>query len=218
MLKMDLIIILLCSVISAGFYVTLEEIIMNYGKNTNVNILLRFLPVLAIQFGMSCLGVLIVKIKNKEKIKDYGLVKKNAIKSIVGCLLFSIPTVIFLSYNHELHSFLPFQGMFLTKEILNSSFPMNIILYLLIALVWGFGEGFFYVFLSKKINSLVNSKKLINVGALVCAVIAILIHGMIGTSAKVILEACATFILMYGSICVKDKFNNSWGNVIWNAL
>jgi len=50
-----------------------------------------------------------------------------------------------------------------------------------------------------------------------------LIHGMIGFDLATILEAVATFILMYGSILVLEKTNNSFGNiiiffVIWNAL
>ncbi|MCI5882273.1 MAG: hypothetical protein MRZ85_10325 [Clostridium sp.] len=60
-------------------------------------------------------------------------------------------------------------------------------------------------------------------GAFICALIAIAIHGMIGFDMKTIVEAIATFILMYGSIIVYDKTKNAWGNiliffVIWNAL
>lgn len=90
-------------------------------------------------------------------------------------------------------------------------------------LVWGFGESLFYVILSQKVNSLKKPKGLLNVGALLSALIAILIHGMLGFDMATILEAMATFILMYGSIVVKEKTKNSIGNiliffVIWNAL
>ena len=72
-------------------------------------------------------------------------------------------------------------------------------------------------------NSLKKPKGLLNVGALLSALIAILIHGMLGFDMAIILEAMATFILMYGSIVVKEKTKNSIGNiliffVIWNAL
>ena len=158
-----------------------------------------------------------------ERLSDYGLVKKNVVSSIIGCLLVLIPTVVFLWLTNDIHGFLPFQGMFLTKEILHSPFPINVIGYLIIALVWGLGEGMFYVVLSKKINTLKQPKKFWNLGAFICALIAIAIHGMIGFDIKTIVEAIATFILMYGSIIVYDKTNNAWGNiliffVIWNAL
>ena len=221
--KIDITIIMFVSLISAILYIALEGIIMDYGHELSNPLLLRFMPVLAIQFGMSVLGILIVLLKNKERLSDYGLVKKNAVSSIIGCLLVSIPTVVFLWLTNDIHGFLPFQGMFLTKEILHSPFPINVIGYLIIALVWGLGEGMFYVVLSKKINTLKQPKKFWNLGAFICALIAIAIHGMIGFDIKTIVEAIATFILMYGSIIVYDKTNNAWGNiliffVIWNAL
>ncbi len=114
-------------------------------------------------------------------------------------------------------------GMFLTKDILSAPIPQNIILYLIVMSVWGFGEGLFYVVLSKKINSLKEHKKFFNAGALTSAIIAILIHGMIGFDLTTIFEAIVTFILMYGSILIMEKTDNSVGNiliffVIWNAL
>ena len=221
--KIDITIIMFVSLISAILYIALEGIIMDYGCELSNPLLLRFMPVLAIQFGMSVLGILIVLFKNKERLSDYGLVKKNVVSSIIGCLLVSIPTVVFLWLTNDIHGFLPFQGMFLTKEILHSPFPINIMGYLIIALVWGLGEGMFYVVLSKKINTLKQPKKFWNLGAFICALIAIAIHGMIGFDIKTIVEAIATFILMYGSIIVYDKTKNAWGNiliffVIWNAL
>lgn len=48
-------------------------------------------------------------------------------------------------------------------------------------------------------------------------------HGMIGFDIKTLMEALATFILMYGSLIIREKTGNAWGNiliffVIWNAL
>ncbi len=207
----------------AALYISFGDQIMAYGKDDGNPLMLRFLPVLAIQFGMSCLGPGIVMLKNHERFSDYCLMSENCIKAILLSLLFAVPTMVFLLAFGELHSFLPFQGMFLTREILHGAFPLNGALYLVIALVWGFGEGFFYVVLSQKINALIPPKRFWNVGAFVCAVIAVLIHGMIGTDLKTVLEALATFVLMYGAVCVKDAFRNSWGLiavffVVWNAF
>ncbi|MDE7416288.1 MAG: hypothetical protein K2N44_08310, partial [Lachnospiraceae bacterium] len=156
-------------------------------------------------------------------LSGYGLCRKNILQSLVGCMIVSIPTVAFLFVTNEIHGFLPFQGMFLTKEILNAVIPFNILGYLLIALTWGLGEGLFYVVLAHKINLILNPNKVWNPGAFICAMISIAIHGMIGLDAATICEAFATFILMYGSLVIREKTGNAWGNiliffVIWNAL
>jgi hypothetical protein len=221
--KKDIALILLISFIAAILYIALGEMLMDYGRDSSHPLLLRFLPVFLIQFGMSCLGVLIVLIKNKETLGKYGLVRKNILQSLIGCLIMSIPTIIFLFITNDIHSFLPFQGMFLTKDILNASIPFNIIGYLAIALTWGFGEGLFYVVLADKINVIYKPNTIWNAGAFICAMISIIIHGMIGFDIITLFEALTTFILMYGSLLIRQKTQNAWGNIIiffiiWNAL
>ncbi len=221
--KKDTLIILSISFISAMFYIAFEGNIMEYGRNMERPLFFRFLPVLLIQFGMSCLGVIIVFVKNKEKLLEYGFVRKNALLSIVLCMLVAIPTVLFLWWTNDIQGFLPFQGMFLTKEVMNISFPMNVLGYVIIATVWGFGEGLFYVVLADKINVIKKPKGIWNEGAFVCELISILIHGMIGVDIKTIIEGTVTFILMYGSLLIHEKTENAWGNiliffVVWNAL
>lgn len=219
----DVTIILLISMVFASLYLIFEGSIMAYGRDATNLILLRFLPVLSIQFGMSCLGVIIVLLKNSGKLIDYGFIKPNLLASVIGCMVFGIPTVLFLLFTKGIHGFLPFQGMFLTKEILTMPFPVNLLLYSTIAVVWGFGEGLFYVVLADKINAIHSPKGIWNLGALVGALIAIAIHGMIGFDLHTVIEALTTFLLMYGSLMIREKTGNSWGNiliyfVIWNAL
>lgn len=223
LIKKDIAVILSVSVMAAILYIVLEGPIMDYGRDVSHPLLLRFLPVLLIQFGMSGLGMIIVLIKNREKLSNYGLVKKNVLPSIIGCLLVALPMVLFLWITNDIQGFLPFQGMFLTKDILDASFPFNVLGYLTIALVWGASEGMFYVVLSDKINAIKEPRKLWNPGAFICAVIAIVIHGMLGLDLKSLAEAITTFILMYGSLMIREKTGNAWGNiliffVIWNAL
>lgn len=221
--KKNIAIILSISFVSAILYITLGEMIMDYGHDVSHSLLFRFLPVFLIQFGMSCLGVIIVSLKNKETLSKHGLVRKNILQSLIGCLIVSIPTVAFLFVTNDIHGFLPFQGMFLTNDILRAPIPFNAIGYLMIALTWGLGEGLFYVVLADKINFIYNPKKLWNVGAFICAIISIAIHGMIGFDLAALFEALATFILMYGSLVIRQRTGNAWGNIliffiIWNAL
>lgn len=220
----DLGIILSISFVFAVLYVSFGNTIMEYGRDSNHPLILRFLPVAVIQFGMAGLGLLIVKQKNKESFREYGLVLHNVIWSVLGCLLVSVPTILFLYFTNDIHGFLPFRGMFLTKSILHASLPWNILGYILIAIIWGFLEGINYVIISEKVNIRFPCKgKWLNYGALVCAIICIVIHGMFRFDFKGIMEILATFILTYGMIIVKEKTNNAWGCiaiyfVIWNAF
>ena len=66
-------------------------------------------------------------------------------------------------------------------------------------------------------------KEGLNYGAIVCGIICILIHGMIGFDLYTIFEALTTFILIYGMLVVKENTNNAWGCILiflvyWNAI
>lgn len=73
------------------------------------------------------------------------------------------------------------------------------------------------------INAIIKPQKIWNLGAFAGTIIAIAIHGMIGFDWKTVAEAMTTAILMYGSLLVREKTGNAWGNiliffVIWNAF
>jgi hypothetical protein len=112
----------------------------------------------------------------------------------------------------------------MTKESLASSFPVNIIGMLLIVLSWGFFEGFNYVVISQKINiRFPASNRWLSWGAVVCAVMCILIHGVIGITPENIIETICVFIVIYGMLMVKEYTDNAWGSVfifmfLWNAF
>ena len=88
----------------------------------------------------------------------------------------------------------------------------------------GILEGFNYVVISKKINERYISKnKWLNYGAIVCGIVCVLIHGMVGFDLYTIFEALTTFIIIYGMLIVKEKTNNAWDCIFiflffWNAI
>ena len=125
--KRDVAIIVITSLIFAGLYIAYEQPIMEYGRNPEHALLWRFLPVAVIQYGMAGLGISIVLCKNRESLRQHGLVMKNLLWSAAGCLAVSVPTILFLYFTGDIHGFLPFQGMFLTEDILYAAFPCNII-------------------------------------------------------------------------------------------
>ena len=132
--------------------------------------------------------------------------------------------LLFLIITGQVHTYLPFQSISLTKEILASSFPTNILGYLLISLIWGFWEGFNYVVISMKINlRYPRQNKKIDLGALICALICLLVHGMIGLDATSLFEAIAVFILIYGMLVIQKRTGNAWSCILvfcffWNAF
>ena len=135
-----------------------------------------------------------------------------------------IPALIFMLVNNEIDSYLPLQGCLLTREFLSCTFPVNALGYALTILVWGFFEGFNYVVISKKINERYpGGRKHINYGAIVCGMLCILIHGMIGFDLYTLFEALTTFVIVYGMLMIKEKTGNAWGCILifilfWNAI
>jgi hypothetical protein len=91
------------------------------------------------------------------------------------------------------------------------------------AVAWGFFEGFNYAVITDKINICLPSKHWwLDWGAIICAGMCVLIHGMIGVTPKDILEMLSTIVIIYGSLMVRKKTGNSWGLVftfvfLWNA-
>lgn len=220
----DLNIIILSTLIPLIVYFVFGNSIMNFAKTSEMNIWLRFIPIMLIQFGLAGLGSLIVILYRKEKSIEYGVVKNNIFKTIILSLLVCIPSFIFLLINNEIKSYLPLQGCFFTDIFLSETFPNNIIGYMLITVIWGFFEGFNYVVISKKINErYISNNKLLNYGAIVCGIVCVLIHGMIGFDLYTLFEAITTFILIYGMLMIKDYTNNAWGCILifllfWNAI
>lgn len=220
----DLNIIIYATLIPLIIYLIFGNDIMNFAKTSEMNIWLRFIPVMLVQFSLAGLGSLIVICYRKEELKEYGLVKNNFFKTIILSLVVCIPSMIFLLVNNEINSYLPLKGCFFTSLFLNSNYPTNMLGYILIAFVWGIVEGFNYVVISKKINERYISKnKWLNYGAIVCGIACVLIHGMVGFDLYTIFEALTTFIIIYGMLIVKEKTNNAWGCIFiflffWNAI
>ncbi|PNT92140.1 hypothetical protein [Clostridium thermosuccinogenes] len=223
-LDADLWIILMATLAALGIYTAFQSQFSSMVKNENIHILLRTLIAAVCQFGLAGLGISIVAIYRKESFYSYGLRLKGAIKSIALCVVCFVPYIIFSAATNRITSYMPFQSVWMTKEALASGFPVNIMAMLLIATAWGFFEAFNYVVISDKINKRYPSKyKLLNWGAIVCAVMCILIHGMIGVTLEGFIEMLAVVIIIYGMLIVKEMTGNAWGCIfififLWNAF
>ena len=220
----DLNIIAILTMLPLIGYLFFQQEITDFTHQSSFPIWLRLLFLAMCQFGAAGLGTSVVLIRRKESWKEYGLVTKHFLPSCVQTAITCLPLLLFLIITGQVHTYLPFQSISLTKEILASSFPTNILGYLLISLIWGFWEGFNYVVISRKINlRYPRQNKKIDLGALICALICLLVHGMIGWDANSLFEAIAVFILIYGMLVIQKRTGNAWSCILifcffWNAF
>lgn len=220
----DLNIISLLTVFPLFIFLIFQSQIMRMIEEPSFSIWLRLLFLAAFQFSIAGLGSSLVMILRRENWRNYGLTKKNAAKSISLSALLCLPLILFLAITGQIHSYLPFQTIILTKEVLAQSIPLNIIGYSLIALIWGFFEAFNYLVIANKINCRYPSHQTwLDYGALTCALICLIIHGIIGFDLHTILESLTVFVLIYGMLIVHKKTGNAWGCIliflfIWNAF
>ena len=223
-LDIDLWIIIIVSLVALGTYIVFQDPISAFSRNSEKNILLRVLLSAMFQFGLAGLGITIVSIIRKESFLSYGLRKKGTVVSIILCSLCFVPAILFRFLTGHFTGYLPFQQVWMTKDVLASGFPSNAIGMLITTVAWGFFEGFNYVVISDKINKRYPSKnKWLNWGAIICAILCILIHGAVGVTAESIIHMFTTIIIIYGMLMVQKFSGNAWGCVfifvfLWNAF
>ncbi len=222
--NIDLYIIVGITILILAIFMSFQTHFSVFAKNSEIHILLRTLVMAFMQFGVAGLGITTIMIVRKENFRSYGLKRKGALHSIILSVLMFVPYTIFIVFTGSYNGYLPFQSVWMTKELLANSFPINIIGMLFITISWGFFEGFNYVVISKKINTRFPiSNRWINWGAIVCAIMCILIHGIIGITPENIIETITVFIIIYGMLMVNEHTDNAWGSVfififLWNAL
>jgi len=203
-------------------YAIMGNQLMEYVKNSEIPVVPRLLVSAAVQFGVAGLGITSVCILRKEKFMQFGLKKQNAFKAIIGSVVCFIPSICYIVVSGQYEGYQPF-NVLIANDVLRSGFPINSLGILLIAIVWGFFEGFNYAVIGDKLNSRYPSKnQWLDVGAIICAVICLLFHPF-SLSFRGSIEIITTFISIYGMLLVKKKTQNAWGCVfvfcfIWNAL
>lgn len=223
-LNTDLIIIVVSSLVILTIYIVFNSDFIWFFKNKNINLLLRTLAQAITQFGAAGLGITIVALYRKESFLDYGLNKNNILKTIFLSVLVYIPYILFRIFANSLNGYLPFQTVMAAKEWISLGFPASIVGYTIIAIAWGFFEGFNYVVIDEKLNKRfpVNNRYL-QVGPIACGILCLLIHGAVGITPSAIIETITIFIIIYGMLQVKEYTGNAWGCVFlflffWNAF
>ena len=203
-------------------YAAMGNQLMDFVTNSEIPVVPRLLLNAGVQFGIAGLGTTIVCILRKEKFTQYGLVKRNASRAVIGTILCFAPLICCIFASGQFQGYQPF-SILITDDVMASGIPISILGMALIIVVWGFFEGFNYAVICEKINMRYPSNKdWLDYGAISCAIICILFHPM-RTSFWGIVEIMTTFLAIYGMLIVKKKTGNAWGCVfafcfIWNAL
>lgn len=221
-LDVDLWIIFVATVLFYGIFAIFGKRMMDFVSNEQIPIFQRLLFASSIQYGIAGLGITVVCVLRKQSFASFGLRKEGAIRAIVGTILCCVPYIVFLFLSGRFEGYQPL-GILLADDILKAGVLFSFFGMLLIAVVWGFFEGFNYVVVCDKINQRYpNKNRWLDYGALLCAIICLLMHPF-SLSFPDIIEAITSFIIIYGMLIVKRETNNAWGCVfaflfIWNAF
>ena len=221
-LTIDLWIIALVTIAVYIVYGVFGSRIMSFCKNSDISVWPRLLTAAALEFGIAGLGITIVGLMRKESFASFGLRWENAIKAVLWTIVFFLPYILFIFLSGQFEGYEPLSIM-VTPDLHKAGIVATIIGTLVIAVVWGFFEGFNYVVICEKINRRFPGKtKFFDWGALVVSIMGILFHPM-SFSIQGIIEIVTTFIAIYGMLQVRKVYKNAWGCVfaflfIWNAL
>ncbi len=221
-LTIDLWIIALVTIAVYIVYGVFGSRIMSFCKNSDISVWPRLLTAAALEFGIAGLGITIVGLMRKESFASFGLRWENAIKAVLWTIVFFLPYILFIFLSGQFERYEPLSIM-VTPDLHKAGIVATIIGTLVIAVVWGFFEGFNYVVICEKINRRFPVKtKFFDWGALVVSIMGILFHPM-SFSIQGIIEIVTTFIAIYGMLQVRKVYKNAWGCVfaflfIWNAL
>lgn len=110
-----------------------------------------------------------------------------------------------------------------TADLHKAGIITTVIGTLVIAIVWGFFEGFNYAVIAEIISRRYPTKSnLFDWGVLVAAIMGIMFHPIHFDTIGII-DLIVTFIALYGMLIVRKFTVNSWGCVfafifIWNAF
>ena len=221
-LTIDLWIIALVTIAVYIVYGVFGSRIMSFCKNSDISVWPRLLMAAALEFGIAGLGITIVGLMRKESFASFGLRWENAIKAVLWTIVFFLPYILFIFLSGQFEGYEPLSIM-VTPDLHKAGIVATIIGTLVIAVVWGFFEGFNYVVICEKINRRFPVKtKFFDWGVLVVSIMGILFHPM-SFSIQGIIEIVTTFIAIYGMLQVRKVYKNAWGCVfaflfIWNAL
>ena len=221
-LTADLWIIALVTMAVYCLYGVIGSGLMAFCRDSSISVWPRLFAAAGMEFGIAGLGILLVCLFRKRSFTSFGLKRENSVKAIFGTVLCFLPHIAFVVVSGQFEGYEPLSIM-VTPDLHKAGIVTTIVGTMVVALVWGFFEGFNYAVIAQIINERFPLKsRIFDIGALVCTLMGILFHP-IHFDALGIGDLVTTFIALYGMLMVKRYTKNSWGCVfaflfIWNAI
>lgn len=191
-------------------------------KDSSVSVWSKLLVSAGFEFGVAGLGITLVCIIRKIPFTKFGLKRENSLKAVIGTILCFIPYIAYIVLSGQFEGYEPFSVM-VTPELHRAGILTTIVGTLIIAIVWGFFEGFNYAVIAEFVSKRYPVKsRIFDLGAFVCTLMGIMFHpihfDMLG-----MIDFVTTFVALYGMLMVRKYTKNSWGCVfaflfIWNAI
>lgn len=221
-LTADLWIIALVTMAVYCLYGVIGSGLMAFCRDSSISVWPRLFAAAGMEFGIAGLGISLVCLFRKRSFTSFGLKRENSVKAILGTVLCFLPHIAFVVVSGQFEGYEPLSIM-VTPDLHKAGIVTTIVGTMVVALVWGFFEGFNYAVIAQIINERFPLKsRIFDIGALVCTLMGILFHP-IHFDALGIGDLVTTFIALYGMLMVKRYTKNSWGCVfaflfIWNAI
>lgn len=221
-LTADLWIIALVTMAVYCLYGVIGSGLMAFCRDSSISVWPRLFAAAGMEFGIAGLGISLVCLFRKRSFTSFGLKRENSVKAILGTVLCFLPHIAFVVVSGQFEGYEPLSIM-VTPDLHKAGIVTTIVGTLVVALVWGFFEGFNYAVIAQIINERFPLKsRIFDIGALVCTLMGILFHP-IHFDALGIGDLVTTFIALYGMLMVRRYTKNSWGCVfaflfIWNAI
>lgn len=203
-------------------YGAIGKQLMAFFKDSSISVWPRLLASAGFEFGIAGLGITLVCIIRKIPFVNFGLKKENAAKAIVGTVLCFLPHIFYVIISGQFEGYEPLSVM-VTPDLHKAGIFATILGTLIIAVVWGFFEGFNYAVIAQFVSERYPVKsKWFDPGALVCTLMGIMFHP-VHFDALGIVDLITTFVALYGMLMIRKYTKNSWGCVfaflfIWNAI
>ena len=194
------------------------------GEGSGGALLLQTLLGALTEYGVFGLGITIVCAVRRESFRSFGLKWEKLGVTVLLSALACAPAFVSMLFRNEVHSYLPFQTVNFTKQVLEAGFPVSLVGMVIIAASWGFFEGFSYVVIAERVNRLFPVRRVwLNAGAAAGGAICLVVHAVLGLAPETFVVGLCDFIIIYGMLAVRDYTGNAWGCVLiyfffWNAL
>ena len=176
------------------------------------------------EYGVFGLGITIVCAVRRESFRSFGLKWEKLGVTVLLSAWACAPAFVSMLFRNEVHSYLPFQTVNFTKQVLEAGVPISLAGMVIIAASWGFFEGFSYVVIAERVNRLFPVTRVwLNAGAAAGGAICLVVHAVLGLAPETFVVGLCDFIIIYGMLAVRDYTGNAWGCVLiyfffWNAL